>query len=157
MSRRRKTQRIVGEVVAIPLAESEQVGFGLVLEEPLMAFFNLSAKRGAVPSVEEILRSPVAFRIWVMNQPIVDGQWPVLGKVDVPAELTIAPLFFKQDAISGKITVGRTGAEERLPEPGQLDTLERAAVWSAGHVVDRLQDHFAGKPNRWVASMRPKL
>jgi hypothetical protein len=74
----------------------------------------------------------------------------------VPSELAVAPWFFKQDAISGKVTVGRTGSEERLPEPGQIDNLERAAVWSATHIVDRLQDHFAGKPNKWVASMRPK-
>lgn len=156
MSRKRKTRRVVGDVVAIPLGDSEQVGFGVVLEEPLMAFFDVSAKAGAEPSVGEIARYPVAFRIWVMNQPIVDGLWPVLGKVDVPEELAVAPWFFKQDPISGKLTVGRTGSEERLPEPGQVDSLERAAVWSAAHVVDRLQDHFAGKPNKWVASMRPK-
>ncbi|MDX2053373.1 MAG: immunity 26/phosphotriesterase HocA family protein [Polyangiaceae bacterium] len=156
MSRRRKIPRVAGELVAIPLADGERVGFGLVLEEPLMAFFDLSAKRDSMPSVEEIIRSPVAFKIWVMNQPIVDGLWPVLGKADVPPDLAVAPWFFKQDAISGKITVGRTGAEELQPMPGQLDALERAAVWSASHVVDRLQDHFAGKPNKWVISMRPK-
>jgi Immunity protein 26 len=146
----------VGDVVAIPLGDSGQVAFGLVLEEPLIAFFDVSAKAGAEPSVGEIIRYPVAFRVWVMNQPIVDGLWPVLGKVDVPEELAVAPWFFKQDLFSGEITVGRTGFEERLPEAGEVDSLERAAVWSAVHVVDRLQDHFAGNPNKWVTSMRPR-
>lgn len=156
MSRKRKVRRVVGDVVAIPLGDSGQVGFGLVLEAPLVAFFDLSAKAGAEPSVAEIARHPVAFRILVMHQPIVDGLWPVLGKVEVPVELALLPWFFKEDLISGKVTVTRTGAEERVPEPGEVDNLERAAVWSAVHVVDRLQDHFAGKPNKWVESMRPK-
>ncbi len=91
-----------------------------------------------------------------MSQPIVDGQWPVIGKVAVPKELLVPPWFFKQDPISGKLAIGRTGTEERTPEPGQIETLERAAVWSAAHVVDRLRDYFDGRPNKWVESMRPK-
>jgi Immunity protein 26 len=156
MSRKRKTKRVAGSVVAIPLSDSDQVGFGLVLEEPLMAFFDVSAKAGHEPSLREIASYPVAFRIWVMNQPVVDGLWPVLGKMDVPEELAVAPWFFKQDPISGKITIGKTGSEERSPEPGQLVGLERAAVWSAVHVVDRLRDHLANRPNKWVESMRLK-
>jgi Immunity protein 26 len=156
MSRTRKRRRVVGDVVAIPLGQSERVGFGLVLKEPLMAFFDVSADSGAKLSAEAIICYPVAFTIWVASQPIVDGLWPVLGKVTVPEKFAAAPWFLKQDPISGRITVGRAGTEERPPAQDQVNTLERAAVWSAGHVVDRLRDHFAGRPNKWVASMRPR-
>lgn len=121
-----------------------------------MAFFDVSSDAGALPSVEEIVRYPVAFRVWVMNQPLVDGLWPVLGTVTVSEEQRAQPWFFKQDPISGKVTVGRTGTEERTPELGEVDRLERAAVWSTSHIVDRLRDHFAGNPNKWVESTRPK-
>lgn len=150
MTRRRRTRRVVGDVVSIPLDDGARVGFGLVLEDPLMAFFDLSTNTGQEPDVSEVVRSPVAFRIWVMRQPIVDGLWPVLGRVEVPAELAVAPWFFKQDLISGKITITRTGSEKVVPAPGQAERLERAQVYSACHVVDRLQDHFAGRPNRWA-------
>ncbi len=156
MSRKRKLRRKSGDVVAIPIGNGNRVGFGLLLEEPLIAFFDLSSKAGEEPPVEEIIRAPVAFRVWVMNQPVVDGLWPVIGRVAIPQELLTPPWFFKQDPISGKITVGRTGSEELPPEPGQMETLERAAVWSASHIADRLQDHFAGRPSKWVQSMRPK-
>jgi hypothetical protein len=34
--------------------------------------------------------------------------------------------------------------------------LERAAVWEAGHVEERIVDHFAGRTNKWVEDMRIK-
>jgi hypothetical protein len=156
MARRRKVRRTPGDVVAVPLGDGRR-GFGLVLEGPLVAFFSFAAPQGAEPPVDEIVRAPVAFRIWVMNRPISGGEWPVVGHVaEIPPALREPPWFFKQDLITGKLTVGRTGAEELPPEPGQVDRLERAAVWSANHVVDRLVDHLAGRPNVWVESLRPK-
>src|SRR5512141_1361538 len=156
MARRRKVRRTPGDVVAIPLDDGRR-GFALVLDDPLVAVFSLASDPGAEPAVDELVRSPVAFRIWVMVQPIADGEWPVIGRVsEIPAELRVAPWFFKQDPLSGKITVGRTGAEELPPEPGKPLPPERAAVWSAVHVVDRLRDHLAGRPNVWVESLRPK-
>ncbi|MBK8252952.1 MAG: immunity 26/phosphotriesterase HocA family protein [Polyangiaceae bacterium] len=142
----------VGDVVAIPLGESGVVGFGLVLKAPLMAFFDASVPTGREPSAEQILRYPVAFKICVMRKPLVSGEWPRLGTVDVPEKLLEEPWFFMQDALNGKITITKTGAEQLPAEPGQVDNLERAAVWSACHVVNRLQEHFAGRPNRWIGS-----
>lgn len=54
--------------------------------------------------MEEVIRHPLAF--WVMNKPIVDGLWPVIGTVLVSPELREAPWFFEQDPTSGKLTVG---------------------------------------------------
>jgi hypothetical protein len=156
MARKRKVRRTPGDVVAVPLGDGRR-GFGLVLDEPLVAFFSVASSPGAEPRVDEIVRAPIAFRIWVTNQPIWDGEWQVVGHVaEIPPALREPPWFFKQDPISGKLTVGRTGAEELPPEPGQVDRLERAAVWSANHVVDRLEDHLAGRPNAWFESLRPK-
>jgi len=156
MSRKPKVRRTAGDVVAIPLGEGNDVGFGLVLDEPLVVFFDLRVNAEEAPPVEEIVRSPVAFRIWVMNKPIVDGTWPVIGRVSLSEPMKTKPWFFKQDPLSGEITIGRTGHEEFPAEPGQAERLERAAVWSAEHVVDRLKDCFSGRPNKWVESLRCK-
>ena len=155
MSQKRRVKRRPGDVIAVPLG-SGRLAFGLVLEERLVAFFDGEAGVGAEPPLEELVRWPVAFRVWVMNQPIKDGSWPVIGRAPIPTELRELPSFFKQDAISKKVTITRTGAEERTPEPGEAESLEPAAVWSANHIEDRLRDHLAGRPNVWRESLRLK-
>jgi hypothetical protein len=155
MIRKKRVKRVVGDVVAIPLNENHDFGLGVVLAEPLMGFFHTSFKTGQEPAMTEVLRLSMAFRIWVMRQPVVDGTWPVLGKIEVLPEWASKPRFFKEDPINRKVTIYSKGVE-RLPEPGEVDDLECAAVWSACHVVDRLNDLLAGRPNKWVQSMRPK-
>lgn len=155
--RKRAIKRRVGDVVAVPLSPG-RIGFGLVLPDALMAFFDGAADHEKPPDVADILKLPVAFRVWVMHAPIKSGEWPVIGTAEVPQHLLERPLFFKQDDISKRITVGPTaGPDERPPLPGELDRLECMAVWSACHIVDRLNDHLARRPNKWVESMRPRL
>jgi hypothetical protein len=158
MKRKPRFQRKVGDIVAIPLGE-DRVAFGWVLEEPLIAFFDCSSDIKHVPSVQQLVQTPIAFRIWVMNRALAAGTWAVLGHAQVPDELAIPPLFLKQDRFSGKVTVTRTGAEEEAvpKEKEKWITLERAAVWDPDHVVDRLRDHFEGRPNKWVEAMRVRL
>src|SRR6185312_11585746 len=101
-----------GDVVAVPLGDGVRTGFGLVLDDPLVAFLDVCAKGQDFPSLDAIVRSPVAFKIWTMRAPIRDGSWPILGRVEVPADLLVPTWFFKKDRISGKVTIGRSGAEE---------------------------------------------
>jgi hypothetical protein len=35
----------------------------------------------------------------------------------------------------------------------ETEGLEPAAVWEPEHIADRLEDHYAGRPNRWLKSM----
>ena len=46
---------------------------------------------------------------------------------------------------------------ERLAIAEECVGLERAAVWEPEHVEDRLRDHFAGRSNRWVESLKPSV
>jgi len=102
MSRQR---RRVGEVVAIPI-DNGTVAFGLILQEPLVAFFDFHSRPGEEPSADDILKNRVAFRIWVMNRPIVQGAWPVIGHVSIPAELLDTPWFFKKTRSPGESLSG---------------------------------------------------
>ena len=151
--KQKRFRRKVGDIVAIPLGEG-RVGFGWVLEEPLVAFFDYSTDADHIPAVQVILRAPIAFRILVMNHAFTRGTWPVIGHAQIPDELATSPWFFKKDLISGKVTLTQTGAEEVPAENNEWEHLECAAVWEPFHVVDRLQDHFAGRPNKWVESMK---
>jgi hypothetical protein len=152
MKRSRKVRRQVGDIVAVQLSEG-RTAFGWVLAEPLLAFFDYFA-RGSAPAVEDLVKEPIAFRIWVMNRAVTDGLWPIVGHVPPSPEALEAPWFFKQDPISRAVSILRTGTEEIPATKEQTQGLERAAVWDPRHVVDRLEDHFAGRPNKWVESMK---
>jgi hypothetical protein len=157
MTSKSGVRRRVGDVVAIPLDKRKRRGFGLVLDGALIAFFDLQAQAGEEPSLEEIVRAPVAFKLWVMNEPIAKGHWPVIGRVDpIPAKLAEHPWFVLEDQLTGELSLTKTGAEEVAPKPGQIDELEMAAVWERGHIVERLCDHFAGRPNSTALALRPQ-
>jgi len=149
----KKIRRRVGDVLAIPLSDG-MYGFGLVLPDPLMAFYDLQCE--SIPALEMITNSPIAFKIWTHNTPITSGQWERIGRITCLDELLEEPLCYKKDLISGELTIYRNSTQEEVPATVQeCEGLECAAVWAPEHILDRLQDHFAGRPNIWVESLRP--
>ncbi len=154
----KRTTRIrdkVGNVLAVPLGE-DRFGFAWVLNSPLVAFFDRRCRAGDFSPVDEIVRSPVAFTIWVMKSAVTSGKWPCLGHMPVPEHLLEPLWFFKQDSINGRIHKTLTGAEEVPAMADEARRLERAAVWSAMHVEERLRAHFEGRPSIFAESMRVK-
>lgn len=153
MTARHKTaEPEVGSILEIPLSNG-RTAYGRVLTNPLMAFYDIQSETPLSPT--EILKSPVAFMIWVMNSAVASGRWRVVGHAPLEQALETSPWFFKQDAISRALSLYREGVER----PATIEEclgLERAAVWSAEHVESRLEDHFAGQPNKWVEGMRLK-
>jgi hypothetical protein len=149
---RKKIHQKIGNVVAIPLGDGT-FSFGRILNSPLVAFYDL--RRSEIPELEEILRSPIAFSVWVMKYAVTDGDWPVIGNAPLEEELLEEPLFFKKDIISGVLSIYQDNDDFIPATKEQCKVLERAAVWDRCHIVDRLNDHFAGRPNQWVESLRP--
>ena len=96
----KKTKRIDGNIVKITL-EDGSFSFARVLEEPLMAFYEL--KTNKLPTVEEIVRLPILFKIWVMNDAITTGTWEVIGYKELENSLKEPVRFFKQDPISKSV------------------------------------------------------
>jgi hypothetical protein len=145
-----------GSIVAIDLG-SGQKSFGRLLKRPLIAFYDI--KTTTPPPVEEIVRQPVLFKVWTMQYAIKDGDWPIIGYLPLTEELQEQPVFFKQDPITTRLytyqSIGRNGRDTPATIE-QLDGLECAAAWEPEHVVDRLNDHFANRPNKWVEALRPK-
>jgi hypothetical protein len=142
----------IGDVAKIGLGDGEWA-FGRVLKKPLMAFYNLKAVEP--PPIETIVAAPVAFKVWVMNYAISDGDWSIIGNLPLTPDLEEQPTFFKKDPISHRLSIYFGGGVERPASLGEVEGLECAAVWEPEHVADRLRDLFAGRPNKWVDSMRP--
>lgn len=149
MAKGKRVRRKLGDVVKIRLDDAS-CAFGRVLAEPIIAFYDL--KSVEIPALDTIVAAPIAFRVCVMNSVITDGTWPVLGNVPLTEELLMSIAFRKRDLISGKITIYRDGVETPATKE-ECANLECAAVWSPSHILDRLRDHFAGLPNKWVRSL----
>lgn len=121
-----------------------------------MVFFDRVSADDLAP--ENVSRLPVLFRIWVANHAVTRGRWPVIGRVAITPENSAEPFFYKQDAITGRLALYHsTFAATNWERPASLAEcagLEAAAVWEPEHVEDRLRDHFAGRSNKWVESLR---
>jgi len=142
----------IGSIVEIPLPNGRK-GYARVLKNPLMAFYSVESEESLSPT--EILRQPVAFKLWVMNSAISSGRWSVIGHAPLEAELETIPWFFKQDAISKAFSLYQSGIE-RPAAKEECEGLERAAVWSAQHIESRLEDHLEGRTNKWLDAMKLK-
>lgn len=152
--KKKKQKWRAGDVVSITLDDG-RFAFGRVLNLPLMAFYDYVAIE--VPPIQEIIAKEVIFRVWVMKYAVTSGAWPIIGFAPLTPELETTPVFFKQNRITGALQLYFGAGQERPASPQEVQGLERAAVWEPEHIVDRLRDHFAGRENIWVRSLKPEL
>lgn len=152
-------QRCEGAVIEVPLGGGRRA-FGRLLYEPVVEFYDLEVRDSEPIDVETICDSPVAFTIYVMNSAVTTGRWPRVGKKALTdAERATVARFCKRDALTGELTIyWEDPLSEEVHEIAasreDCEALDPAAVWSAQHVEDRLRDHFDGRPNKWVESLR---
>lgn len=142
-------RRIEGSVVEIELGGGQRA-YARVLSDPLFAFFDIG-ERPTEP-VGFAGKMPI-FTLCVMRRAVTSGRWAVIAKWPLEKALTEPVRFFRQDALNGRLSI-YTNGDERPADITECIGLERAAVWDPEHVEDRLRDHLAGVPNRWVESMK---
>ena len=141
-----------GDVIAVPLLEVG-FGYGLVAKDRKVAFFDYRSDTLAV-GTDEFRTKSVAFTLWVMEYALDGRCWPVVGTLDELPELAVKPVyFFMQDAITKELTITEDGSIQRPATRSECEGLEVLAAWDPEHVRDRLADHFAGRPNKWVESL----
>ena len=150
---KKKRQRwCPGDVIEIDLGD-RRFAYGRVLKFPLIAFYDLVANE--TPTLDRIIVSRIAFKIWVMKYAVTSGEWPVIGHIPLTDDLKESPRFFKKDRIAKKLSIYLGDGVEQPATLEEIEGLECAAGWDPEHVVDRLNDHFAGRPNKWVLSLLP--
>jgi len=136
-----------GALVAIPIS-GNRYGFGKLLQSPLITFYHLESNE--LLEINIITSSPIAFKVWVMHSAITSGRWTIIGKVEISPEEKVSPWFFRQDAISQELTLIGNDDIEKPATAVECAGLECAQVWSAVHIESRLEDHFAGRRNKWI-------
>lgn len=154
----KRVRRVEGSIVQIPLG-AKAMAYGLVLKEPLVAFFDREFDEVDVPRPEVLLETPIAFRLMVMNHALVHGRWPIVARAHIPDHLQMPPPFCKQDEVTGRLSIYHeidhlAPHYERDATLDECRGLETAAVWDPEHVEDRIRDHFAGRSNIWVEQLR---
>lgn len=157
--RPKRARRTPGQFVEVDLGGGFRA-FGRVLREPLFAFYDHRGAVGSAPDLAWLATQPLAFRIMVANHAVTRGRWRVVGSMSLTPDLMTSPDFFKQDPINGGLTIYNDGLAPNYERPAtrsECEALERAAVWDPEHVEDRLRDHFEGRPNRWVQSLKLKV
>jgi hypothetical protein len=146
----KRIRRRVGDVVVIPLGESNATAYAVVLDDGNFAIFG--AKDGA--PVEVALQRKPMFYVAVMDSAVKSGRWPI---IDVPPgtvpQLQAPPTFIQDDKNPEKLEIYREGKIEPATRDEVLG-LERTAGWAAEHVEDRVRDEYVGRKNKWLESLR---
>jgi len=149
----KRQQRTVGAILAVPLGD-EMNCFAITLPDANFAFFD--SRTDLFVSPGEVLSKPVLFRIAVHKAAWSTGRWPRVAKVAVPDALLVPVPMFIQDRLNPEQFQIYLDGSMRPATRAECGGLERAAVWDPEHVEDRLRDHYAGRPNVWVESLRLK-
>ena len=152
--------RKVGDVVAIPIS-NERFAFGRRLVDTVEFFDYCHPEADA--DLDEIFRWKRLFAVLIMGSAFGRrSSWRVIGNRPLTeAERNERFEFRKQDPITGDLqrywSNSDLGTWESAPATREaVEGLEAAAVWSASHVEDRLRDHFEGRTNPWVETLRLK-
>lgn len=147
-----------GDVFRVDLPDGRHA-FAQRLRHPLYAFFapRVTNEQAGAQLIGEHL-----FSVWIFDAAPKRENWARIGRFPISERLSVNPWFAKQDILNGKITryrnaptlqAGYEEVDSTYEEAGQL---EIAAVWAAEHVESRLMDHFAGRQNAYLESLRIK-
>lgn len=136
----------IGAVLAVPL---DDLGFGAaqLAEGGDFAFFDLRAKHAEdFPPLADLVRTPLAFRVPMVKGEAKAGGWLFLGEATLVEGLASESPYWNQPVGSNQLRVIRHN--QFSPTTAEaIQGMEPMAWWMAEQVVQRLQDHFMGRPN----------
>jgi len=148
-----RQRRKVGDVYQINLGDRTHC-YAMALGEARFAFFDLRTTRKV--DVSDICQRQILFKIAVMNYAVTRGRWKRVGHKPLSDAEARPPASFIRDLLCpGRYRIYEDG-KMREATRKECEGLEAAAVWEPEQVEDRLRDHYARRPNKWVESLRLK-
>lgn len=148
--KKRKIQQKIGQLFQIPLS-SNRFGYCQMVSEGFHMFFECFDD-GNNPDIEKILNSKALFCIGVSSYIFKDGVWSLLGCFNVKKDYKRQDLF-SYDRLKKTYIIWRVvdGILQKIPStPEEIQNLECFASSDERHVIERLEDHLAGRPNYWI-------
>lgn len=153
MKRQRTTP---GAILEIDI-DGQYYVYAQILEKGGCAFFNYKTNK-KLTDFSVLADTPILFILAVYRDVISQGHWLKVGKMEIREDLKIQPMEFIQDTVDPQVfrlynpNTGEMISAKREDVLG----LERAAVWEAYHVEDRIRDYYNGVPNVWVEQLKIK-
>ncbi|WP_065814182.1 immunity 26/phosphotriesterase HocA family protein [Hymenobacter sp. DG25B] len=146
MTRQRRT---IGAVVEINLLNG-YYGYGRIVGDASFAIYDLYIPH-PLTNLEQIIERPILFIVAVYDDAVTSGRWRKVGSAPLPAMLRTLPLKFIQDALKPEsFSLYDPNTGEITPATKETcKGLERASVWEAEHVEERIRDHYAHRPNQY--------
>lgn len=146
-----KKQRItIGAILEINIENNYYV-YAQILGNANYAFFDYRTT-SQLKDFTVLFDKPVLFIASVYNDIITQGHWLKVGNLELRNDFKVLPMKFIQDALnpdSFELYDPNTG-ESKPSTKEQIKGLERAAVWEANHIVDRIRDYYNEVPCVWL-------
>jgi hypothetical protein len=142
-----------GGVLKVDLPDGKFAYAVMLTTSPHVAFYEMDTKLsdGVPPD-----RDPM-FIVAVERSAYVNGGWGSILFHLRPADLPPVPPFFRQNVMRPEdCEIDEPDGTSRPATPDECEGLERSAVWAAPHVESRLEDHYAGRENAFLETMRLK-
>jgi Immunity protein 26 len=128
----------------------------MLWQRPFIAVYDRRSQRQL--SDDEIVTGRVLFVVAVFDRAYAGGRWPIVGHVPLEEADIPIPDRFMQDLFQpGECQIIDRFGRSRPARPEECVGLERAAVWEAEHVEERIRDHYAGRPNVHLEYMAVRL
>lgn len=146
----KKQRIIIGSILEIYI-EKEYYTYAQILGKAGYAFFDYKTK-DKLKDYSILLDKPILFITSVYNDVITQGHWLKVGNLEIRKDLQEQPVQFIQDAIHPdrfEFYDPNTG-ESKPATKEQIKGLERASVWEANHIEDRIRDYYNGVPCVWL-------
>jgi len=140
-----------GDVFKIDLGDSTHCYAHICKGRTLTIFYDYNGEEEL--DLVQISALNILFKTSIYNYVPRTENWIRVGNI-ASEELDIEPYFYKKDPISGQLYLYHSEfAEtnyERKATLAEIEGLERASVWAENHIEDRLRDHYAGRPCKWL-------
>lgn len=146
-----KKQRItIGAILEINI-ENRYYVYAQILHNSNCVFFDYKSSK-PLDDFSNLGNVPVLFIIAIYNDVITKGHWLKVGKLAVRKEFEVLPFKFIQDFQNPeKFELYNPNNGAIIPSSkNEIRGLERAAVWDAIHVEDRIRDYYNGVPCLWL-------
>jgi hypothetical protein len=140
-----------GDVVRLDLGDGSHT-YGRVLVRPFLAVYDARTAQPMAPA--DIVARPVLFIVGAFDREV--ARWERVGHVPLRQGELEVPDRFIQDIPTGACRLIDLAGNERPATVEECEGRESATIWFAEHLVERIQDHYAGRPNVWVEQQRVK-
>jgi len=147
-------KRTVGSFVKIKLDDTYHT-YARILCGAYFAFYDCRTKTD-ITDMKKIASCNILFINAVYNSAVTRNRWLKVGKLPLESELKTTPPEFIQDQIDPTKFFIYEHGKIRPATREECEGLECAAVWIPEHIEDRIRDHYAGVPNKWVEELKIK-